>query len=100
MPFEVKNPIYQNAFMAKNEIYQDYLNEYLIPAMNLIKNDHKIYELATQDSNYSQLQKKDAANPEYLQEKIGFPYYPMAPFILERLFSVYVHNKNINVTYV
>lgn len=99
MPGEVKIPIYQNAFSAKHEIYQDYVNDYLNPAMELVKNDPEIYKLATVDSNYTQLAKKDAATVEYLQEKIGFPYYPLITFILERLFSVYVQNKKINVTF-
>jgi hypothetical protein len=36
---------------------------------------------------------------DYLMEKIGLPYYPLCPFILERLFSVYVQNKKIKVTW-
>lgn len=99
MPTEVKVPIYQNAFSAKREIYLDYVNDYLNPAMELVKNDPEIYKLATVDSNYTKLNKKDAASAEYLQEKIGFSYYPLITFILERLFSVYVHNKNIKVSY-
>lgn len=99
MPFDVKKPIYQNHFMAKTEIYKDYVKTYLIPAMELIKNDIEINKTVMIDSNYSALAKKDAASPEILQQKIGFPYYPLAPFLLERLFSVYVQNKNINVTW-
>lgn len=99
MPGEVKIPIYQNAFSAKREIYQDYVSDYLNPAMELVKNDPEIYKLATVDSNYTKLMRDDCATPQYLQEKIGFPYYPLIPFILERLFSVYIHNKKINVTF-
>lgn len=99
MPSEVKIPIYQNAFSAKREIYQDYVNDYLNPAMELVKNDPEIYKLATQDSNYTKLIRNDGASAEYLQEKIGFPYYPLITFILERLFSVYCHNKRINITF-
>lgn len=99
MPFEVKKPIYQNAFMAKREIYQDYVTDYLNPAIVLIENDPEINKLATADSNYSHLIKKDAASPEYLQEKLGMPYYPLVPFLLERLFSIYIENKRINVTW-
>lgn len=98
-PGEVKIPIYQNAFIAKREIYQDYVKNWLTPAMELILNDQAINKLALADSNYSNLAKKDAATPEYLQEKIGMPWYPLAPFILERLFSIYVHNNKINVTW-
>lgn len=98
MPGEVKTPIYQNSFMAKLEIYQDYVKNWLSPSMDNTLNDRKLYELMTMDSKYSNLAKNDAASPEYLQEKIGMPYYPMAPFILERLFSIYCNNNRINVT--
>lgn len=97
MPSEVKIPIYQNAFSAKREIYQDYVNDYLNPAMELIKKDPEVYKMATVDSNYTKLMREDCASADYLQSKIGFPYYPLAPFLLERLFSVYVHNKQIQV---
>lgn len=99
MPEEVKIPIYQNAFSAKLEIYKDYVSDYLNPAMELIKNDPEVYKLATVDSHYTKLMREDCATSDYLQQKIGFPYYPLVPFLLERLFSVYVHNKNINVTF-
>lgn len=100
MPSQVWPSIYQNAFMAKTEIYQDYVTDYLSPAMDLIQNDAEIYRLATADSNYTNLTKKDCASAEELQAKIGMPYYPFIPFILERLFSIYIHNKKINVTFI
>lgn len=98
MPGEVKSPIYQNSFMAKLEIYQDYVKNWLAPVMEGTLNDPMVYKLMTVDSHYSELAKKDSVSPEYLQEKIGMPYYPLAPFILERLFSIYCHNNKIQVT--
>lgn len=98
MPGEVKTPIYQNSFMAKLGIYQDYVKNWLAPVMEGTLKDQMVYKLMTVDSKYSQLAKKDAASPEYLQEKIGMPYYPIAPFILERLFSIYCNNNKIHVT--
>jgi len=56
--------------------------------------------LATQDSHYHELAKGDAAPREWLQEQIGMPYYPLAPFLLERLFSIFCHNKKIKVSYI
>lgn len=99
MPGEVKIPIYQNAFSAKLEIYQDYVSDYLNPAMELIKNDPEVYKMATVDSYYTKLMREDCAKSDFLQDKIGFPYYPLVPFLLERLFSIYVHNKKVNVTF-
>lgn len=98
-PSEVKNPIYQNHFSAKIEIYQDYVNTYLIPAMEVMKNDSEINKLVMVDSNYSQLDRTPTEKLKNLKEKIGIDYYPLAPFLLERLFSVYVHNNKLNVTW-
>lgn len=100
MPLEVKYPINMNHFMALDEIYTDYVTHYLIPAMYVMKNDDECHALAMADSNYTALAKKDAASPERLYSLIGMTYYPMAPFLLERLFPIYCHNKNINVTYI
>ena len=98
IPREVQQPIYQNAFMALTGIYRDYVKTYLGPAMEAM-NEEPLREMVTVNSNYSQLQRQNAATPEELQEKIGMPYYPLAPFILERLFSIYVHNQKLNVTW-
>ena len=42
---EVKNPIYQNHYVAKREIYQDYVNNFLNPAMEVIKTDEQLNKL-------------------------------------------------------
>lgn len=99
MPSEVKNPIYQNHFCATRQVYQRYVFEYLSPSMILMNNDQELRELCWQDSKYSNLSKKDAASSDFLMENIGVPYYPMHPFILERLFSIFCHNKKIKVDY-
>lgn len=96
--YEIKNPIYQNHFSAKIEIYRDYVLNFLSPAMDYIMSDPEMYKMATIDSNYSALS-KNGIKPEYLQDKIGFPYYPLSTFLLERLFSIYCQNKKINVTW-
>lgn len=98
-PSEVKIPIYQNHFSSKREIYQDYVNTYLIPAMEVMKNDAEINKLVMVDSNYAQLDRTPQSKLKNLKEKIGIDYYPLAPFLLERLFSVYVHNNKLNVTW-
>lgn len=95
-PGEVKIPIYQNHFCAKTKIYRDYVTNYLSPAMDCILNDNEINGEAMADSRYSNLTRQSA---EHLQEKIGINFYPMVPFLLERLFSIYVHNNRIAVTH-
>lgn len=94
-PHEVKIPIYQNHHSSRTEIYQDYVKNYLSPAMDCIKNDPEINADAMRDSKYS----KPTVSSEYLMQQIKVPYYPLIPFLLERLFSVYIHNHKINVTH-
>lgn len=98
VPGEVKVPIYQNHFSAKLEIYQDYVRNFLSPAMDYMSSDEEMKKIALSDSNYSNLAKGGATSDE-LMDKIGLPFYPLAPFILERLFSIYVHNYKIPVTW-
>lgn len=97
-PHEVKIPIYQNHHCSRTEIYKDYVKNYLTPAMDCIKNDKEVNALAMSNSMYTTMQTRDVSS-EYLMQQIGVPFYPLAPFLLERLFSVYVHNKRLNVTY-
>jgi hypothetical protein len=98
-PGEVKKPIYQNHFSAKREIYQVYVKEYLNPAMEIMKNDPEINKLVMTDSNYSTLTSKRPEHLKEIEQKLGMPFYPLAPFLLERLFSVYVQNEKINVSW-
>lgn len=95
-PSEVKIPIYQNHFSASTHIYRGYVYHYLDPSMDVIKNDPEINRMAMSDSNYSDLTNKKA---NHLKEKLGIDYYPLVPFLLERLFSVFVHNEKISVTH-
>lgn len=95
MPSEIKNPIYQNHHCTQADIYKEYVNTWLIPIMEVMQEDKECWA----DSGYSDLAKQDALKPEQLQAAIGVPYYPMHPFLLERLFSIFCHNKRIKVTY-
>jgi hypothetical protein len=94
---EVKNPIYQNAFMARTEIYKDYVKNYLNKAIEAIESDGELMKMMMADSKYTTLAKIN--NAELLKTKLGIDYYPLCPFILERLFSIYVQNKGIKVSY-
>lgn len=95
-PHEVKIPIYQNHHSTRTDIYQDYVKTYLSPAMEAITDDKELNAMAMVDSKYADLTNQSG---EKLKEKIGIGYWPIAPFLLERLFSVYVHNQKLNVTY-
>lgn len=96
LPFLIRHPIYQNHFSARADIYKEYVATWLQPAINAMKNDATINARIMIDSKYIDHKRR---TPEFLQDKIGIPYYPLAPFILERLFSVYCASKNINITW-
>ena len=95
-PGEIKIPVYQNHFSCRTTIYKDYVSTYLVPAMEAITNEPEINELAMKDSKYSDLTNQKAEN---LKEKLGIGYYPMTPFLLERLFSVYCQNRGIKISH-
>lgn len=90
----IKVPVYQNHFIAKTSIYQDYVTRYLRPAMEILSGEMK--EIALMDSKYSKL--VNDVDAGYLKQQIGVPHAPMAPFLLERLFSVYCQNEGIKVS--
>lgn len=84
--------VYQNAFIAKQWVWDMYVNGALIPAIQTLNT--KMKREALKDSKYI----KNARMSEYLEKQIGLPYYPMATFLLERLMSVWLdNNKDIRV---
>lgn len=98
MPYEVKDPIYQNSFCARTDIYKDYVKNYLSPAMWVMENVKPIHDRCMKDANYQGLT-SDALSPTMMKLKTGIGYYTMHTFLLERLFSIYCHNHKIKVTY-
>lgn len=96
-PGEARTPIYQNAFCATREIYQDYVTRFLNPAMELINTDPELNEIMLRPSNYSNLDK--SADIEAVREKLGLNEYPMCPFVLERCPSLWFQLNRVNVSY-
>lgn len=97
LPGEVKNPIYQNHYVAKSEIYRDYVENFLSPAMELTLKDEQLNNLMLQPSGYGKLSRE--ADLRSVKAKLGLNDYPLAPFILERCPSCYFQLKGVNVTY-
>ena len=97
MPGEVKNPIYQNAFSAKTEIYRRYVSEFLSPAMELIASDEELHSIMTKPSGYGRL--TSGADLRRVKEKLGMTDYPLCCFVLERCPALFFHLHNISVKY-
>ena len=92
-----KNPIYQNAFVAKSEVYKKYVTNFLSPAMEVMETDEEIKKLCWQDSNYTKLKREPLSDKAKVQ--LGVGYYPMHPFLCERFFSQWLERENLNVQY-
>ncbi len=96
-PGEVKNPIYQNHFIARTDIYQDYVINFLKPAMELIVDDIELHGHMIQPSGYGKLSRKsDMTN---IKEHLGMTDYPLCPFVLERCSSLWFQMKEIKISY-
>jgi hypothetical protein len=86
--------IYCNYFIAKKEIWEDFVESFVIPAIQEMKNDEQMRNIATSSHHYP------LPLPQSFIDAVGCDYYPMAPFILERLINVYIVMRNLKVGFV
>jgi len=96
-PGEARHALYQNHYAAKTEIYKDYVQNFLIPAMELITNDEELHEIMTRPSGYGRLSR--TADLKSIQSKLGMSDYPLTPFVLERCPSLWYEMKGVRITY-
>lgn len=92
---KIDHPIYQNAFCARREIYQAYVNEALIPAMAVMENEFK--SECWVDSGYYKLKEPASDFAARVKQFLGVDYCPLHPFLLERLFSIWIQGKGLNI---
>jgi glycosyltransferase involved in cell wall biosynthesis len=86
---EVKEPehvVYSNFFIAKKEIYSEFVNTIIKPAIELLETKYK--DLAWKDANYT-----SGLKGEELKEQTGLEFYTFHTFILERLMSIWLENR-------
>jgi hypothetical protein len=96
-PVNPKYPIYQNAFIARTNAYKRYVEEFLVPAMEVMENDTLIRKLCWQDSQYTKLKTEPLSDKA--KKDLGVGYYPMHPFVCERFFSQWLDKQKLNVQY-
>lgn len=99
LPKECKYPIYQNAFCATSKVYKEYVSTCLVPAMEVMELDVDIKAMCWTDSNYYRLQKPTDSFAKRVKQFLGVDFCPMHTFLLERLFSVWINDKGLNVKY-
>lgn len=85
---EPKNTIYSNFFVAKGDIYREYVNTIIKSAIQLMEENNYLKEMVWEDANY-----KSGMSPEQLKQQTGLDYYTFHTFILERLFSIWLENN-------
>lgn len=95
---EPKVPIYQNHFMARREIYYEYVTECLIPAMFVMEEDEEVRKRCYEDSLYYRL-KTDPEYPKLIKKQLNMDYVPMHTFLCERMFSCWIDGKKLNIKY-
>lgn len=92
----LKTPlIYCNYWIAKKEVFNKYVEDILIPAIDLMENDIQINKLANENSGYFEYLDREEYRPENNRTEkargiFGVPYYTFHPFICERLMSVFL----------
>src|SRR5688572_5099165 len=96
-PGEARHPIYMNHYAARTDIYQDYVKNFLIPAMELISTDEELNEIMLRPSGYGKLSK--ANDMKSVQSKLGMTDYPLCPFVLERCCSLWYEMKGVRISY-
>lgn len=84
-PTHFEDVFYCNYFVAKSEIYHQFVHEMLIPAMNVMKTMPELM----QNSGYPH-----KLRPE-LQQQWGVEHYPYHAFLCERMFSYFVYLKKL-----
>lgn len=80
-PTVFQDIFYCNNFVAKKEVYEKYVNELLLPAMDIMKTMPELMK----DSKY------EKPLPDNLKKSFGINHYPYHPFLAERFFSYFCH---------
>ena len=89
-----KYVIYFNYFVARPSIYEDFVYTLLKPSIHLMQHDPDVRALCNVNSRYRH------PMPESLKEQTGYDYWPMHPFICERLINLYLIKNNHKFNFV
>lgn len=91
VPNELSNAIYENHFVARRDIYHDYVNTCLKPSIDFMDSN----EVFSIDAGYTK--RKTSDEVKRYRELTGRNDWPISPFILERLFSIYCEGKGFKI---
>lgn len=94
VPAELSNTIYENHFCAKREIYCDYVGQCLDPVLSFMRSEGGVFDA---DSGYLQKKRNDPEAIKDYQRVSGRQDWSIAPFLLERLFSIWIEYKHFKI---
>ena len=80
------NYTYSNFFLMKTDLWKDYIENWVKPAIEFMDNDPEYFENAIYTTGLSS---------EKLKELTGLDYYTYHTFVLERLIIFYTKSKNL-----
>lgn len=80
---------YSNFFIMKKEFMVDYIENWIIPALEFMEND--IWNEINVDANY------EGVGRQKLKELTNLDFYNYTSFVLERLIIVYIKEKQLRV---
>lgn len=94
VPQEITTPIYENHFIARKEIYKDYVNNQLKPTIDFMASKMDVFGA---DSGYINKLRHEPERIKDYQQKSGRKDWPISVFLLERLFSLWIENKDFKI---
>lgn len=95
VPNELKFAIYENHFIAKGQIYRDYVFFCLIPVLEFMTKTHAF----NRESGYRNHKERlgDFESILDYERSTGLVDWPIGVFLLERLFSIWINDKQLKV---
>lgn len=90
---EPTHVVYSNFFIAKGDVYKEYIETVIKPAIKILDTDEELKSLVWQDSKYS-----SSLTTGELLKYTGLNYYTFHTFVLERLFSIWLENNKNKFT--
>lgn len=94
IPETVDHSIYENHFIARGDLYKEYVSSCLLPAIDFMRGN------AVFDLPAGYLRRKSESDQKHIKpilESWGMKDYPIGVFLLERLFSVFINKKGYKV---
>lgn len=97
VPSELKYAIYENHFIANRQIYQEYVGSCLIPVMDYMKKNPLFNTPSGYRKHKERIGDFDSIKNLERSADASASDWPIGVFLLERLFGIWIDNKNLKV---